>query len=364
MVVATRATALCASDLRLRNVARQVVNNGCSLLKWQHMEEWHPLKVGVIGMPGSGKSGALAMIALIEDLLDEKPVWANMKIHAPIAISDGMAAEFGVERGGGVEFAAYQMDIKKLLRFDPEYRHGAIVLDEINVKLAEARRSQSNVNRWFNELDQQARKLHLCIYYSVIHEMWVDNRLRDMTDLFIKCEDPAFTVKGIRDKKRPGVDSNWYIYDMHGYRTGIPYATSHKVFGPVPFHIKDWWGIWDTEEYQSTGAGKYSVNMDDSDEEEAKQDLSWLDQALTDIMGEYQDRGETKILASDLMKRLEVPREMTKLIKDEIKERLRYLGYKGGVDYFAVPAQSLPHPESVGTYEEWSAQKPTRVLSN
>jgi hypothetical protein len=198
----------------------------------------------------------------------------------------------------------------------------------------------------------------------VIHEMWVDNRLRDMTDLFIKCEDPAFTVKGIRDKKRPGVDSNWYIYDMHGYRTGIPYATSHKVYGPVPFHIKDWWGIWDTEEYQSTGAGKYSVNMDDSDEEEAKQDLSWLDQALTDIMGEYQDKGMQKVPVADLLMQLEVPREMRKFIKTELKERLRYLGYSNGVEHFKVPERAFAPPESVGTFEEWRDKKTTTTISN
>ena len=376
-------TALCGSDLRLRVVARRILNGGNALLKENHLQEWHPLKVGIIGMPGSGKSGALGVIALLDDLLDERPVWANLGIHAPIHISDQLALDVGREcmmrgelhpsiglpRGGGVEYAALPLNIKRLLRFDPEYRNGAVVVDEINVKLAEARRSNSNVNRWFNELDQQLRKLHLALYYSTIHEMWVDNRLRDMTDIFIKCEDPAFTVKGHRDKKRPGVDSNWYLYDMHGYKSGTPYPQSHKIYGPMPLNLKKWWGIWDTEQYQSTGAAGYSFSMDDEEEEDQAKpepvaetspidEWGWMEQPLTDIMSECQDSRRVKISSRELLTRLEVPRDMERLVKGELKRRLTYMGYTGGIDYFKVPPGRLMYTDSeIRPYEELGSEK-------
>lgn len=359
MTVETR-EALSVEEL-LRRVPQYEVNNGCALFKRHYLKV--PLVIGTVGEKGSGKSGTISVIALLDDLLEGRPVRSNLDIKAHYDISDAIAQKYGLPHGGRVEFHSEPVDKKGLLRFAPEYHDCALVLDEINVEYAESRRSPSNVNLWFNDLDQQLRKLQMPLYYSVIHEMWIDPRLRDMTDIFIKCDDPAISPQGIINQVPEGLQTKWTIYDMAGKLTGVSYMASHKPLPPRFLQLRQWWGIWDTAKRQAKEAGQYTFKMQEADQmagevsvkpspevEQEQDEWGWLDESLTEIMQEMREDGRKEISRPELFARLGVSPSERLRVGTELKYRLKVRS-SGGNMFYQIPQADLTVPESMRSRE-------------
>ena len=216
-------------------------------------------KIGIFALPGGGKSTLLAIVSMLDFMVQNEPCWSNILIKYIFGISDEVAGKYGL-KGGKAEYVAQRLDMQKMFRMDKTYRGGLYAIDEINVNIADARKTQTNVNFYFDQVDQQLRKDRNGFIYTTIHEMWVDPRVRDITDLMIKCKDTARTPEGLASKKQEGVDIEFWVYPMTDYLTGHTYAETGEKLGPYYLHAKQWWGIFDTFQKQATGQ-KYARDI-------------------------------------------------------------------------------------------------------
>jgi hypothetical protein len=233
------------------------------LFRHQHLDR--EVIIGLVGLRGDGKSGSGAVIALLDYMMNGEPVWSNMPIGVRINVDDETARQYGLHRGGTVTYRSKELDKEGLLRFDPQYNHGCYFIDEINMEFAEARRAMSNTNLYMDRVAQQLRKYTNSMIYTVINEMFVDSRIRELTDIFIRCEDTALSAEGLRTKKPTGVDFKWTIYPMSGYMLGREYSyyATKKPLDPVYLHFEPWRGIYDDKLAQAQGKMKYGFNLTD-----------------------------------------------------------------------------------------------------
>jgi uncharacterized coiled-coil protein SlyX len=236
------------------------------ILRRQHLKR--EVIIGLVGLRGDGKSGSGAVIALLDYMLNNNPVWSNMAIRTAIRVEDETAISMthGVlHHGGVVTYTSQELDKEGLLRFDPSYHEGCYFIDEINMEFAEARRSMSNTNLFMDRVAQQLRKYQNSMIYTVINEMFIDARIRELTDIFIRCEDTALSVEGLNHHKQPGIDFKWTIYPMSGYLCGREnsYYLTKKPLPPVYLHFEPWRGIYDDKLAQAPGKMKYGFNLAD-----------------------------------------------------------------------------------------------------
>lgn len=247
------------------------------------------LMIGLVGDTGSGKSLSAGTIAFSDYLASGNSCWSNMGIKCTVDIPEQLYS-------GGVEitYEAGRLDRKVLLKMDPRYWFSLIVLDEINIKFAEARRSSSNINLWYSDLNQQKRKFKMPMIYTVVDEMYVDGRVRNLTDVFIRCKDTALSPHGLIMKKHQGIDVEWTVYDMHGKLGGIPFNESNHSLCSMTVNLRDLWGIIDTDETQAKGSRKYTEidedeipNLEITEDPEVvavKRDWGWLEPIATRIL--------------------------------------------------------------------------------
>ena len=215
-------------------------------------------KIGLIGEPGGGKSLSMGFLALKLCLLWGEPVWSNLPIKYTYEVPAEVANKYGLGAGKAV-FASKEIDPIRLLKMDEEYQGGFICLDEINVRLADALKSTSNINFFFNQMDQQMRKTQSGLLFSCIDEMWVDPRLRDLTDIFIRCEDEALSFEGLASHKTEGIDIKWVIYPMTRMYDGFTFWQTHQT-DTFYFKARPYWGIINTSYTQATGE-KYAIDI-------------------------------------------------------------------------------------------------------
>jgi len=205
--------------------------------------------IGLIGARGDGKSLGGTAIAILDYMVESDPCWSNIAISVEFDISAETAARYG-QLPGKAKFTSQPLDKTKLLRFDPEYQGGVFFVDEINLWLADARRSMSNQNLWANDVGQQLRKMKSALIYTCIHEMFVDQRIRDMTDIFIQTKDMALSPEGLAKRDLPGREFMWTIFPMSRKLTGESYAQTRKPLPNIFFHGNKWWNTFDTYQRQ------------------------------------------------------------------------------------------------------------------
>lgn len=213
------------------------------LLRRQHLNR--DVVIGIIGDRGDGKSVGGSVLALLDYMLEGEPCWSNMSISCGFEIDAATAGKYGLDEGRAV-FQSRELDKYKLLTFDPEYSKGAFFIDEINVWLADARRSMSNQNLYASDVSQELRKLESALIYTCITEMFVEQRIRDITDIFIRSQDTALSPEGLAQKRTPGVDFRWTIYPISRKLTGERYIDTRRTLPPVFLHARKFWGICDT----------------------------------------------------------------------------------------------------------------------
>jgi len=225
------------------------------LLRRQHLNR--DIIIGLVGDRGDGKSLGGGIIALIDFMLQGEPCWSNMQIGASFDVDDGTANRYGFPQGGVVNFYSEPLDMEKFLRFDESYHGGLFFIDEINIAIADARRAMSNQNLQSDDVGQMLRKLECGLIYTCIHEMFVDVRIRDMTDIFIKTSDTALSPEGLNRRQRQGLEFEWIIYPMSRKLTGRRYADEGKTLDPVYIKGQPFWGAINSLEMQRRR--KYSV---------------------------------------------------------------------------------------------------------
>lgn len=191
--------------------------------------------IGLIGPRGSGKSESAAGITIMDYLVPGYDVISNMEIKWGMRLGDYI-----------VGYASQELDKAAFLNLNIKSNR-TIVVDEVNIEFSEARRSLTNRNLIFNKIIQLLRKKQLNLIYTVQHEMWIDNRLRWQTDIFIKCQDVCMRPGGFHLPFDFGEQVSWRIYDISGMlghgaygETGIPVAEDLKFLG------KQWWNTFDT----------------------------------------------------------------------------------------------------------------------
>jgi len=279
-----------ATKLTLKHI---IAMNVRALLRHQHLGR--DVCTGFIGDRGEGKSIGAGGIALRDYMIQGEPVWSNMAIKCTVNVSDEDAAPYGLD-GGKVVYESIELDKPALLRFDPQFQDGCIVIDEPNMEFAEARRSNTNTNLFFDRVGQQLRKYRSALLYTVVHEMWIDNRLRTLTDIFIRTRDTALDPDNLRKKVPPGINFEWNIYPMTRKLLGITYADMGKPLPPIPMNFKKMWGIIDTYQKQAEGKTKYGLDFKASSVEveltespavvQEKKDWGWLREVVDALVAD------------------------------------------------------------------------------
>jgi len=262
------------------------------------------LIIGLIGDRGSGKTISGAQIVVRDYMARGEPCFSNIGISPRFSISDESVSywcgdKYSIDTGGIVQYNAVPLDIYKFLQFSEEYSNGVIFLDEINIALADARRSMSYQNLGSADVGQQLRKLKSALVYTCINEAYVDIRIRDLTDFFINTRDAAYVNDGI-PHKREGHFFHWSIYPMTDKAAAIM-GTYQKYTGkrdsppPIPHTISghSWWDTFNTWEHQERRKYKAGVieasSVGDSIRENpaivvSKQDWGWLESIANHIV--------------------------------------------------------------------------------
>jgi hypothetical protein len=244
-----------------RLLIMQMYYNNNFVMRRAHL---HPdIIVGYVGDRGSGKSMSAGYTAMRDFLLPGGRVWSNLKIKITFTLQDEfvyyacreLCITYHKSFAGPVICESLPLDIRRYLDMDDEYHDGAFLIDEYNIAVADARRAMSNQNLESNDIGQQLRKLRSGLIYTCIHEMFVDNRVRDMTDSYIRCKDMALTPEGLQHEKPQGVDVQWLIYPMTNKLTGWSYNDTGSFITSY-FKADTYWGIVDT--YKKQERKKYT----------------------------------------------------------------------------------------------------------
>jgi hypothetical protein len=285
------------------------------------------------------------VIALLDYMMNGNPVWSNMLIQTAIKVDDETAISMtnrAMHKGGVVSYASQNLDKKGLLRFDPQYHDGCYFIDEINMEFAESRRAMSNTNLFMDRVAQQLRKYQNSMIYTVINEMFIDSRIRELTDIFIRCEDMALSVEGLKNHKQPGVDFKWTIYPMSGYLCGREnsYYVTKKPLPPAYLHFEPWRGFYDDKFAQAVGKMKYGFELTGRDGSTMQATVQmtqspnltstaaqwqWLEDMVNQRMATFDEDGNRRrFIREDAVMNYPEIRER-KLSKIEVSDALREL---------------------------------------
>jgi len=287
--------------------------------------------IGLIDDRGSGKSLGGANIAIRDFMMSGEPCWSNMQIRLNVEVSDDIARCYGLD-GGMVVYAAEHIDKQGFLALDSRYEGGCLFFDEFNLEYGEARRSSANVNLMTDRAIQQLRKLQCGLVYTVLNEMYVDSRIRENTDVFIRCSDVAFNPMNMMSRMKQGVEFGWKVYAMSSKLegNGKTYAETHRT---QDFNITmgDMWGIIDTYERQAIGATKYTETKkliplqmgEDPVVVKDRDKWGWLDKNLTRFFERHAEEGDViEISSSELRQELGVEKGQWGYVVSKLYERL------------------------------------------
>lgn len=291
-----------------------------ALLRRPHLNR--DVITGLLGERGSGKSLGGANIFLRDGMFAMEPGFSNMQIKTNVKVPDAVAQYCGLSCGGMATYEAEHIEKQAFLALDSRYEGGHFFFDEFNLEYGEARRSSSNVNLKTDRAIQQLRKLQCSLTYTVLNEMYVDTRIRDNTDLFIRCSDVAFKPMNLSSKMRQGVVFEWLLYPMSSriFGVGNTYKDTGKAIGPLEITLGNMWGVIDTYERQASGQANYTekekvglipVEMTEDPVVIKERDAwGWLDKKLADFWENHADDGaEIEIRGDELRQELGVPVE-------------------------------------------------------
>lgn len=300
--------------------------------------------IGLIGDRGGGKSIGGAQIAIRDHMLDGEPCFSNLNLNVNMTIDEKRAAEYKVVPGT-VQYQSQELDMVKFMRFDPIYRGGVYLVDEINIAMADARRAMSSQNLGANDVGQQLRKQKMAFIYTCIKESYVDIRIRDMTDFFIMTKDAAY----VSDNMTSGGEGHsfyWSIYPMTDKAAAIMRTYQKYTGGPAPHSRvvpgRAWWDAIDTWEYQTrrkykaSGGAETEATVEESMQlAMAKREIAWVEPIANRLVAEASLRGN-KIPCEEVEAWPEVLQygtshdELQPLLRDYFNIYTDYARYGGG----------------------------------
>jgi hypothetical protein len=193
--------------------------------------------IGLVGPRGSGKSVGGARLAIVDSFLNGiTNVWSNMDIGFILN-----------HKGKSIELHSnpiHKLDMESLSTI---YNDGLIFMDEVNMEIADSRRSNARETLNFDYVVQQLRKRRLNIIWTAQSELHVETRLRNQTDIFIKCSDVSIANPycGI------GELSKYICYDYSGMiNDRMPDNHFNGVFEENIIWNKPWWNSFSTWQLQ------------------------------------------------------------------------------------------------------------------
>lgn len=243
--------------------------------KWNILRD---VAYGFIGDRGTGKSTTQADLAIHDHMMLEEPCWSNLKIRAKLKIDNHMdQALWEMEQITGIEIKTDPLPIYESLPLDPNlllspecpYQGGCIVVDEINIELADSWRTMSNDALASSDMMQTLRKLKSAFIFSCISEMFVPNRIRDAVDIYFKLQDYAFVNESQLYGQGQGHDFKLEMYPMTGKFAGYrnTFARLREPYLTLQVHGRDLWGIvdtWDRRERQKHTSSLYKQLVQDA----------------------------------------------------------------------------------------------------
>jgi len=284
--------------------------------------------IGLIGPRGSCKSLAAAAIGVLDGLVPGHIVVSNMAIRWGLKLGDMV-----------VGYSSQELDKAEMLNYNLD-KNIWVVVDEVNIEFSEARRSSTNRNLIFNKLLQQLRKRQINMIYTTQHEMWVDNRLRFQTDIFIKTKDICLRPGGMYLPYDFGEFAEWRVYDMTGIMGRGSYLEHGQRYADgLRFNGKQWWNTYDTLEIQGEDEATYGKaefgNLETEKTKEA-QEWGWIYEKIQNICENpdryLNNRLEMRELDTYLYLDINISQQ------DKTKAKLKELGikprYVGGQLYF------------------------------
>jgi hypothetical protein len=298
--------------------------------------------IGLVGERGSGKSLTGANIAIRDFMMNGEPCWSNMNMRLGVKVEDEAAQANGLAAGGEAVYEAEHIDKQAFLALDGRYEGGVLFFDEFNLEYGEARRSVANVNLMTDRAIQQLRKLQCGLVYTVLNEMYVDVRIRENTDMFIKCSDIAYKPNNLLEQMEQGVVFEWMVYPMSPRvaGTGQTYNETSKPVGPIRAQLKHMWESIDTLERQAAGKTSYTDKKETLVPVELGEDpivvqerdkWGWLDKRLTEFFAKHTDDGETlELTTREFAHELGVPYEEWPSVVKQVYKRLPGMDFQQG----------------------------------
>ena len=296
--------------------------------------------IGLIGDRGSGKSLGGSNIAIRDFMMNGEPCWSNMQMKLNVAVSDGIARYYGNPQGGIITYQSEYLEKEKFIYLDSRYEGGVLFFDEFNLEYGEARRSASNVNLMTDRAVQQLRKIQCGLVYTVINEMYMDPRVRENTDVFIRCQDVALNPHNLSNRMEQGRVFEWLVYPMTARvaGNGNTFKETKKPVGPIRITLGDMWGSIDTYERQAVGQRKYtetkSLTPVELKEESAsiieKDKWSWLYSKIEEFYKKHIDDGDyIEIASSELRREFGVSPEMWGSVVRKIRGLIKGIETRG-----------------------------------
>jgi len=236
--------------------------------------------IGFVGDRGSSKSLGSGNVGIRDFAMSGADVWSNSKLKLTVIVSDQEAAPYGA-RGGMVVYESKDLDRQALNELDSRYENSVLVIEEINLFGTDSWRAMSNESLSRSDLVQQLRKFQCGLVFNCIDEGFVINRVRDATDVFIKCADVASHDYNLVKKKLQGHDFEWTIYPMSWRFAGAEnsYKQTNKPLMTVPINLRKLWGIIDTNDRQQRKFTKELMPMELTESPEitaARAKWGWL----------------------------------------------------------------------------------------
>ena len=329
--------------------------------------------IGLVGERGSGKSLGGANIAIrdfmmnrVDVVLEDKsrsrinePCWSNMDIRLDVKLDDDACMYYGLEKGSLAIYQADHIDKQAFLALDTRYEGGCLFFDEFNLEYGEARRSVANVNLMTDRAIQQLRKLQCGLVYTVLSETYVDVRIRENTDLFIKCLDVALKPNNLAARMEQGVVFEWMIYPMSPKVAGVgnTYDETNKPVGPFQMTLKSFWEAINTYERQAQGKTSYTdkkgevlipIDMKEDPVVVVERDRwGWIDDRLKKFYENHLDDGDTiEVTSREFAQEMGVSIDDWRTVVKQIYRKIPNMETKPGSSRtptkYRVPNKFLP----------------------
>jgi len=260
------------------------------------------LSIGVHGPRGSTKTLTLSYLNAKKMRMGQ-PCWCNWPISFYVVEPncwDNCQSRYChfCYKGALTYYENLPIDMDKVYTFNDELSEGNVSFTEFQYYV-EARTSGRQQNRFLSYQIMQIRKSALSFYYDVQNEGWVDKRFGWSDDIKIYCWDLSkmnYDYEQVGREIEEGEYSHWYVKDMSGVVTGVPFEKSGIEYGPWQFDCFNFWWIFPTKWKISVYDAVYSMKQDSDRADKQAQ----IGHAISEAINYFLEQKKYKV-RSDLM---------------------------------------------------------------